>query len=822
MDGLTVDDNKFEQNNCKHHENKKSTKKKIIVRLNQSINEESDDLINLAKKLEMPNLATILEQFKNKLKTRRLVSSISQKKVLELEEKASNSKFKPLRSLTSYWLFYDIDSTDSKKIISSLRAIPEVDSANFVATTFLPSPNYVDLQNYLKPETSPIPSLGGINANWARSQTLIGSGVNFIDIEEGWNVNHEEFTSNVPTLIHGVNRNGFLYVRHGTKVLGVVASRDDGDPPAPTGGVTGIAPGVDSIKICSLWDGIDPAENSLVGSDLDRLPNAMITAMDNSSVGDVILIEAMTRPPPDGDPIGYMPVEYYDYIFDVIRLAVALGRIVIEPAGDGSSFLDSIPTENDTAGFANLNRDSGAIMVGAANFTPLQRAADGLLATNWGTRVNCFALGSDIATTSAEGETAPLGTPTGLNDIYSENFGLTSGSSAIIAGAAIVVQGAMKVALGAPLTSSEMRQILSDPNNGLDSGLLEIGVMPDLEKILTVLRPAIYIRDHVGDTGDVPSTGSISSSPDIMVSTDNALTEADFGESNRNSILSSNVTPGVDNYIYIRLQNRGGNIGNVKVRLYWSPVSTFVDPTMWNKIEDTIEISVSNDGFLHTILPPLTWPAADIPAAGHYCFIAIVMPPHEYGNGPVIPPVTNFDINRFYDYIRNNNKVTWRNFNVIAPPPPPPPPGPEPGGSGSGAGKSSISMDFLIRGSPDKTRKFDLEICRRLPRDAKLWLELPSHLERRITKKYFWKRIHTKHHTIQIAIPPLFTVRLKDVYLGKATNYRCKFHLEYSKGLEKNGHSIHIRQLYNNNEMGRVTWELRSEGKRLKDDQIKQ
>ena len=90
-------------------------------------------------------------------------------------------------------------------------------------------------------------------------------------------------------------------------------------------------------------------------------------------------------------------------------------------------------------------------------------------ATNFGTRVDCFASGENV-TTAAK------------NNKYIRNFKNTSAASAIIAGVAALVQE-YSANNGARLTPSEMRVLLSDNTKGLQSPD-PIGVMPDLTKII--------------------------------------------------------------------------------------------------------------------------------------------------------------------------------------------------------------------------------------------------------------------------------------------------------------------------------------------------
>jgi serine protease len=72
-------------------------------------------------------------------------------------------------------------------------------------------------------------------------------------------------------------------------------------------------------------------------------------------------------------------------------------------------------------------------------------------------------------------------------DRYTGSFGGTSGSAAIVAGAALILQSVRVARLGSRFTPDQVRAILGDPANGTWSSnpaADRIGVMPDLRKIL--------------------------------------------------------------------------------------------------------------------------------------------------------------------------------------------------------------------------------------------------------------------------------------------------------------------------------------------------
>jgi hypothetical protein len=97
--------------------------------------------------------------------------------------------------------------------------------------------------------------------------------------------------------------------------------------------------------------------------------------------------------------------------------------------------------------------------------------------TNHGKRVDCYAWGEkvDTATINNQGK-----------DDYRKDFDGTSSASAIIAGAALVVQGLAQAKLGQRYSPKVLRQILNTTGTpSKHPGVDRIGVMPDIQAIAT-------------------------------------------------------------------------------------------------------------------------------------------------------------------------------------------------------------------------------------------------------------------------------------------------------------------------------------------------
>src|SRR5215470_4067992 len=82
----------------------------------------------------------------------------------------------------------------------------------------------------------------GIDARSAWSQ-VDGTGVGFVDLEQGWTLDHEDLVAAGITIISGVNT---IYAGHGTAVLGEVLAVDN------TIGDLGIAP-IANARVVSQW-----------------------------------------------------------------------------------------------------------------------------------------------------------------------------------------------------------------------------------------------------------------------------------------------------------------------------------------------------------------------------------------------------------------------------------------------------------------------------------------------------------------------------------------------------------------------------------------
>ncbi|WP_437626009.1 VWA domain-containing protein [Sorangium sp. So ce1151] len=357
---------------------------------------------------------------------------------------------------------------DPHALVRALAGWPAVEEVYVEPRVWLavvnagPNPD-VQFQSYLNPAPE------GIDALYAWTvQGGDGNGQVGADIEFGWMPEHEDFAGQPLSLSDGMSSTETHHVNHGTSAVGVVCARDN------TLGVCGIAPNLSQFHLVSKLD-----SNGVERPLYDTILAALFHLSQTEGEGHVLLLEIGAGKKAE------LPVEIDPQVLEAIKLVTATGHVVIEPAGNSGTWLDSVEDGN---GKFCLDRnspdfvDSGAIVVGAGLLYGDHPRASW---SGYGSRVDCYAQGDWIYTCQAH----PAG--------YTSTFNGTSGASAIIAGAVLSIQGMAQAKLGKRLSPAAVRALLRNPALGTPSknGASEqIGSMPNLKAIAGVLnKPQVVL-----------------------------------------------------------------------------------------------------------------------------------------------------------------------------------------------------------------------------------------------------------------------------------------------------------------------------------------
>ena len=315
-------------------------------------------------------------------------------------------------------------------------------------------------QRYLGPAAPPGTSCG-VDARFAWTlQGGRGGGVRLVDLEGGWNLDHEDLKGRV------VSRLGTVVNRsHGTAVLGILwANHDNGV------GVKGMVP---NARI-----GVAPLEVP------DEFPNPerlMQKVAEWLGPGDVLLIEvAGIRP---DLPTTRLPVEAWSHGIAALNTLHQENIYVVEVAGNGGRNLDSVP---------GIPASNPALMVGAGE----PRSGQAASFSNRGRRVDLQGWGGRVVTTgsssSQRSRNLQFSEP---NRCYTKSFDGTSSAAAIVAGCVTAISGVVKANDFDPLSAEEMKELLirtgSFPDRAENNG---IGPLPNLRTALLDLEADLRAR----------------------------------------------------------------------------------------------------------------------------------------------------------------------------------------------------------------------------------------------------------------------------------------------------------------------------------------
>ncbi len=360
-------------------------------------------------------------------------------------------------------LYQRLDLEQSMTDAEKIEKINELNKSVLIETAyFAPYPELATIENTGEAKATPNFQSGqyyleaaptGVDAYYAWGVPGgRGENIKVIDIEGNWIQTHEDLHGGVENFhIAGSKINDPSWWNHGTAVLGEIAADSNGF------GMTGIAFEVDlgTVSIGSM-----------------STSSAINTAVANSDTGDVILIELHAAGPGASGvgQDGYVCMEYWQDNFDAILTGSAMGRIIVEAAGNGAEDFDNVLLYGSL--FDPAFRFSGAIIVGASSSTHVPASF-----TNYGQRVDVHAFGTWDVYSLGYGDLYGGNS----DEHYTADFAGTSSASPIITGACAILEGVSKANHGRVLDHNEIRAFLTDYSTPQAASSKLIGPLPDLQ-----------------------------------------------------------------------------------------------------------------------------------------------------------------------------------------------------------------------------------------------------------------------------------------------------------------------------------------------------
>ncbi|MCI1640283.1 MAG: C1 family peptidase, partial [Bacteroidales bacterium] len=178
-----------------------------------------------------------------------------------------------------------------------------------------------------------------------------------------------------------------------------------------------------------------------------------------------------------------------------------------------------------------------------------------------------------------------------------------------------------------------------------------------------------FLRDSLNDFGQIPVSGTLCYSPDIVPAGMTILENPSKTlEENWFKDMGKDIVGNTDNHIYLRGRNLSDEAKNIKLYLYYSKASLLLFPSLWknNSIKnsngnDYYEGSVSRQGEVLVSESSFLWKPDKISKDDHYCLIARA----ETSAHP--NPVPDIDkISDFAKFIAENPGFVWRNVSVTS------------------------------------------------------------------------------------------------------------------------------------------------------------
>ncbi|WP_136442381.1 hypothetical protein [Pacificoceanicola onchidii] len=181
------------------------------------------------------------------------------------------------------------------------------------------------------------------------------------------------------------------------------------------------------------------------------------------------------------------------------------------------------------------------------------------------------------------------------------------------------------------------------------------------------------VRNAIGDTGNIPRSGTWTQSPDIIPAGTVGIDPKELVQ-NYDKVYNSTLAQGQSNFLYVRAKNLTKSQLTKKAFLFQAPQSLFLFPHSWYAQSNLIHYTNPlPSGDQDQVYQEITAAPGQVVATNayqwkptsteHHCLIAVVTEDFDSLQASFPPNVTN-STSAFATWIFENGNIGWHNVNI--------------------------------------------------------------------------------------------------------------------------------------------------------------
>jgi hypothetical protein len=182
----------------------------------------------------------------------------------------------------------------------------------------------------------------------------------------------------------------------------------------------------------------------------------------------------------------------------------------------------------------------------------------------------------------------------------------------------------------------------------------------------------VLIRASLDDAGELPRTGDVSDSPDVIPYQTFVKDPLAFFIANYEENVNQHLKASQDNYIYVRGKSLANSLQQGDIYVYYALDSQLNTPAKWTKNQlqakdgnNYVRVSAQSEGNIVVTESPFIWNPPVPDEGDSYSLIGIIVPK---GTKPDLSKATDFE-----KYVDDHNTIGWTKVIIEKPTPPPTP-----------------------------------------------------------------------------------------------------------------------------------------------------